>query len=245
MVTTVPEPERPMKQPVPAEHGMSRRAFVSNSGMALAGAAVLGPEALRTRPATPATAHNASTRALSVGFVEGVTDLRAAAGKVAVPAARLRRGDVGPAGAVIRVHLHGITPDGVTPASGIERLALDALLQPSDTQRDPLLFHAWSMTGGATPHGSSPATFVAPVAQEPSLGLALDVTRAGASERAVALFTAGRGSRVAKLREGLYLLAVQPRVWDRPRTVPAATDPAWTRLASIVVSVQRETPDLA
>ncbi len=79
----------------------------------------------------------------------------------------------------------------------------------------------------------------APVGRDPTFGLALDRDRPSdaGTDRAMVIFTGWRGEGAVRLREGLYLLAVEPGVWDRPRALPALDDTAWADLESVVVSV--------
>lgn len=225
-----------------AAPALSRRALLAGGGTVLAAAWLFGPAGLRQRPDALVAALSAASRTISVGFVEGVTGLAGAAGRRVLPAARLTSSDETLVGGAMRVRLPGLTP--ASPPTR-RSLAVDALLRPSGTRTEPLPFHAWSVTAAPSPRVSSPVTFTAPVARVPTLGFALEIDRppgdgtAARTDRALAIFTGGGGDGALKLREGLYLLAVEPGVWDHPRALPPMDDAAWTGLESVVVSVRR------
>lgn len=216
--------------------GLSRREFLAAGGMTVSAVWLFGPAALRSRPDALARVLGSNVRRLSVGYVEGAAQLADAAGRQAVPATRAASSPTGLARGGVRVGVSGLTPAVRPTARG---LAVEVLLPAPGRRPEPLSFHAWSAAGVPSPRMSSPTAFTAPVARYPTFGIALDRDRPtdADTDRAVAIFTGGRGDRAVRVREGLYLLAVEPGVWDRPRTLPALDDSAWADLESMVVSI--------
>lgn len=225
-----------MKEMSSTGPGLSRREFLATGGMTVSAVWLFGPAALRPRPDALARIFGSNARRLSVGFLEGAAQLADAAGRQAVPATRAASSSTGLARGGVRVRVSGLTPAVRPTARG---LAVEVLLQAPDRRPEPLSFHAWSTAGVPSPRMSSPTAFTAPVGRYPTFGVALDRDRPtdAGTDRAVVIFTGGRGDGAVRLREGLYLLAVEPGVWDRPRALPALDDSAWADLESMVVSV--------
>ncbi len=219
---------------------LSRRRLLT-AGAAVAAAAALGvrlggPDVVGTRREGPLArlAGDLGTR-LSVGFLDlpdATTPL--AAGMQVVPARTIASGGLVDTTISVRV-------DGATAglADDLGDLTLDALFESPDPDDDlPLTFYAWTRRAGGSAT-SSPAPFTVGVEQRPSLGFTLAVAeRAGAQPRAArAVFATVRDGRAPVLRQGRYLLGLDPAAWDRPRMLPADDDPAWEGLASLIVAV--------
>jgi hypothetical protein len=226
--------------------GVDRRQFLAAAGAMGATGWLLGPNALADQHdgGVMGDLARSAGRTLSVGYVLGS---RAAGGAFAglkagarvVPAARLRAGDRA---------LHGPATIGVlgvtagldhAVAGGLSHLYLDALVPaPRPLDQDTTLpFFAWSLTPGSPARQSPPVSFATTISSTPRLAFSIDAPGAVAGP-GQAVFTTGRNSGMAKLREGLYLLAVGDGVWDRERTLPdPANEADWAGLLSMLVRV--------
>lgn len=222
-----------------APTGLSRRAFLTGTGAVLGSALLLGPNGL-PRPGALARLAAADGPRLSLGYVEGsagllVSEARAlliASGTRVTPAASLRSGAKELVGRLAAVRV-----DSLTPGAAVEQAAqLDALVSPPrGAGSSPLPFYAWTMNAGGA--GGGAASFVTPVENEPSLGLAFRVGGRGTWQESTAVFTGGRERGLPKLRPGTYLLGFDRQAWARPRLLPPVGDGAWAPLTSLVVTV--------
>lgn len=223
---------------------LSRRAFLAGGAAVVAATWLLGPGAWRARPNPLLQLLADGARTASVGFADAASELADAVGARIVPAGRLTVGDTSLVGEAVHVRVPGLTP---ATGGGVRRLSLDVLVPSPDRRAtEPLPFHAWSTDGDPAHRMSSPVGFTAAVGDQPSLGFAVDLAAASSAqaherqvERSLAIFTSGREPGLPKLREGLYLIGVDAGVWDEPRRLPAADDPAWADLRSLIVSVRR------
>lgn len=229
---------------------IGRRGFLTGTAAIAASAWLLGPAALG--PGRNGLERLASGRgAISVGFVEGAGSLAEATGRRALPAASIAPDTAAFAGQLARLEVQGLASRPV--AAGDESLRsvlFDALLLPPGTSQEPVTFHAWSLSRGPRLSHSGRVSFSWSAGPDPLIGFRLAVARgepaAGgasppAASPAVALLDGRTGGRFPKLRRGLYLLALEPGVWDVPTTVPTAGDAAWRRQQSVVVAVRRDT----
>lgn len=192
----------------------------------------------------------AASRALSVGYVVGSDALEDAAGALVagarvIPAGRMRAGtgedDVrGPA----QVGVLGATA-GLQAAvdAGMKSVHLDALVPAPKPLfgkidgPDVLPFFAWSLAAVPAMRVSPAMSFAVQFERSPRLGFAIDAPGSGLDKGAAA-FTARSNPGMARLRNGLYLLAVGEGVWDSTRALPDPTDEAaWNGLLSLLVTV--------
>lgn len=174
---------------------------------------------------------------LSVGFLDDVpvaSPLGSATGRPVVPAATV---GPGPLGATATTSVLGPATEGAALVGPGTSLSLDVLF-PVAGLPDPARFHAWSADGSAVSETSSPVTFATPVG-EMSVAFQLVLTDPDGSRTATSVMTDRDSQDLPGLRRGTYLLGLQPDVWDTPTTLPAADDPAWRDLASIVVTVDQ------
>ncbi|HZQ27508.1 MAG TPA: hypothetical protein VFA94_07400 [Acidimicrobiales bacterium] len=237
----------------PTFPAVSRRQFIAGGSLLVAATYVLGPNQVLSRPNPFAALLAKAGPRISSGYILGSAGLRPAelrsligsGGAQVVPAASLRSGDHRLAGKLARVGIHG-------PAAGpraeldpsVTGVQLDVLFPSPDPKAEPgtlLPFYAWTQLTGHNPTRSSTSAIGVNVAQGAALAFALRVRKDGvvteAPQDAVAVFTSGRESALPKLREGAYLLGLEPTAWERPTTLPPGGGAAPT--GSLLVSVGR------
>ena len=240
----------------------TRRTFIQAGSALLAGAVLFRGE-IPTAPSGLATMASADGPHLGVGYVEGsagVTSLVAlgsllSAGRArAGPAASLGGGDLRGTAAAVTVHGFGpgvrsALPGGVAGASGgacadscrFDRVFVDAHVPSPDPSAgsDTVPFYAWTYRR-APSMSAQPSRFVVGAGSDLRVGFRVEATPAtGAARSATTVFTSagrGRGS-LPGLQRGVYLLGLDEGAWASATTLPAADDPAWSGLASVVVSV--------
>jgi hypothetical protein len=228
-----------------AARPFSRRQFLAASGGLAASYYALGPNRAHDDDGPLGELARAGGRALSVGYVSGSHALAGGAsaalraGARVLPAMHLRSGDPS---------LHGTARIGVlgmsagvdqAVAAGLSAVHVDALVPgPRPLKQGTVLpFYAWSLQASPLLRTSPPVAFTAEMERTPRLGFSIDAQGA-AGGGGTAVFTTGRQSGMAKLRQGLYLLALGEGVWDRERLLPdPADDAAWAGLASLLVTV--------
>ena len=189
-----------------------------------------------------------TVRRLSVGYIErsdrwpDLSVLPWQAGGVlglarSIPARSPLAGDRSFVGRDAVVTVHGLYPSLRRVADRtITRVALDADLRANDPAR-PLLFYASTIRAGPRASTSQRSVFSVRVGSAASLGFALDVKRGTTRTRSRVVFGVGTGTSIAKLRRGAYLLALDPTVWDSRRSLPAVGTTAWSRIPSLIVTV--------
>lgn len=235
-----------------AARPFGRRQFIAAGGGLAATGLLLGPNGFAQdgEEGPLGDVVRSAGRALSVGYVVGSDVVENAAealvaGARVVPALRMRSasGDESLKGAA-RIGIVGASA-GIQHAvdAGLKTLHLDALVPAPKALLgkvagpDVLPFYAWAMLAGPTVHASPASMFGVEFARSPRLGFKIDGTGTGLAPGSTA-FTTGSHSGMAKLRQGLYLLAVGEGVWDRERTVPHPADEAgWAGLLSMLVTV--------
>jgi hypothetical protein len=229
-----------------AARPFSRRQFLAVSGGMAASYYALGPNRAHQDDGALGELVRAGGRALSVGYVSGSHAVGATgaaalrAGARVLPALHLRSGDASLHGAA-RIGVAGMTAGlGQAVAAGLSGVHVNALVpNPRLLEGGVLPFYAWSLQATPLLRTSPPVAFTAELERMPRLAFSLDVQgdHAGAGT-GTAVFTTGRQSGMAKLRQGLYLLALGEGVWDRERVLPdPADDAAWAGLASLLVTV--------
>lgn len=221
---------------------LDRRTILAGAAV-LAGAATLPPLLRSGRPDRLAAFAAGAARRASVAFAGGLGDasavpeLDALSGARALPAAGLRRGDAALAGRTIRLAFSGLTPGAEARVGDAD---LDTLLPPAaDGDDQPLRHMTWTVRGETVPRTANRTALVAAVATPSPFGVEVSspALRADGAAAATTVFTLGRGTDLAKLWPGLYLIGLAPGIWDRPRTLPAVDDPRWQELPSVVLRV--------
>lgn len=176
-----------------------------------------------------------------------------------VPAASLP-GDPLLAVVPVRMSVLGLYPE----IDDVPDSTFDLLLTVHFATGDPFLpevpYHAWGWRDDPAPTSGAPLSFVLPVDRDAGLRLALDVREvrrdrslrvvgAGGASRASgavhsrqgwrqeAILTVGLESELPKLQRGVYLLGLEPSLWDRagelvPGALPSELPP------SLVVAVE-------
>ncbi|MEE8602112.1 hypothetical protein [Euzebya tangerina] len=220
---TAPTPSPPAAD-APRVDRASRRSFLLASATIATGVAVAGRAALdhRTNRSLAAMAREPG-RKLSVGFLASATDPHAIdwddrprivpARQAPSVALRSARGSV-----------DGVTP-GVIPDHNLD------VLMAGPGGAAPNQFQAWSVTDGVAAH---PVDFAVPTG-DLALGLVVG-TPDGRTTHTV--LTTSATSALPTLAAGTYLIGLADDVWEAPLTAPSADDPAWTELASVLVSIR-------
>jgi hypothetical protein len=198
------------------------------------------------------TARAAQLGDLSIGYLEGsdeyagpppwATDAGAPEGAWrVVPAASLLVGEQRWAMETIVMRIHGLYPL-VAPRqlAGIERVELDVEFPSFDPERQaPFPFRAWSLRRGPQEMRSASLKFVVPLREDGALPLSQRVTsEEGTETRLRAELTVDFWAGQPKLQRGFYLFGLSPGVWDAPRQLPRAGEPADLSLASLAVSFE-------
>ena len=217
---------------IPLSPGLTRRHVLGAGAIVAAAAAVGGLRLLADDVPTLAAVARADGPRLSVGYVDrdpagGVVPLDGRPS--VVPAATVRPGGLG---ASARAGVGALTPAALDGLPW-EAVHLDALF-PAPGSDEPRRFQAWSWRADPASVGA-PVEFTAPVGTM-SLGFGLTIVGAD-GEEATSVLTAGLEDGLPRLRPGTYLLGLEPSVWDEPDRLPAPQDPAWQRLASLVVTI--------
>jgi hypothetical protein len=235
---------------------MDRRRFLVSGGLLALSPFVFGSDLRRLALADPPGPLHRLAQGdgphLSIGYLAlpelpaGVSDL--AAGHRVIPAGRLGAGDPSLAGGRVNVRVLGATP-GLNAQPAGRDVDLDAQPAGRDVDLDALFpvgdslvpFYAWTHRSQPRPSTSSPTAFAVTVGDDAALALRLTVTGGGrpAPDVSHAVLTAGRDRGLTALRRGVYLLGLEPAVWDAATALPHPDDPAWSRQASLVVSVDR------
>jgi hypothetical protein len=153
------------------------------------------------------------TEPLSIGF--WTADTNAATSLEIVGAQQLASGDARFLSDGARVSVFGLHPFN-TPAAfaHMDAIDIDIAYAPYHDQA----FRAWSFTNGTAPRMTSLTAVSIPVDAREGMTLNVAYRLAGASEttHAALRFTTGSESNVAKLREGIYLVALP----DAARALP-------------------------
>jgi hypothetical protein len=238
---------------LPALPTVSRRQFIAGGSLLVASAYVLGPNKAFRRPDPFARLLAKAGPRISAGYIVGSAGLAAAELRQligsglahVVPATSLRSGDHRLAGRAARVGIHGLAAGPraeLDPA--IRGVQLDVLFPSPDPKAEPgtlLPFYAWTQVAGSNPSGSSTSNIGVNVAQGSALAFALRVRKDGVltepAPDAIAVFTSGREAALPKLREGAYLLGLEPTAWDRATALPPGGGAA--PAGSLLVSVGR------
>jgi hypothetical protein len=178
-------------------------------------------------------------RPVSIGYVEGSGTFagpESLAGARIVPAAAARSGDGSLTGRVVKAMIHGLFPSRAALAPSARTVAVNGLF--ASRQPDaPYPFFAWTLQAHDVGTMSHRSNFRVGLDRNPRFGLTVETQATDGRAIAATVFGTGTGANMAKLRTGTYLLGVGHNSWDRPRTLPALGDPAWERLASIVLTV--------
>lgn len=114
-----------------------------------------------------------------------------------------------------RVSVYGLYPFDTPEAfAHLESIAIDVSYAPYHD----LSFRAWSFTNGITPRTTAPVGVSIPVDATEGMTLNVSYRVSGATEATTAAlhFTTGSAANVAKLREGVYLVALP----DASQTLP-------------------------
>lgn len=178
---------------------------------------------------------------IGVGYLEGSDGaasfdevLAGGSGRV-VPARSLRSGGISNHAATVIVH--GFTPGIATDASSrYSDVLVDAHIpSPDRFGADPTIpFYAWTFRRSPAPMASGRSRFLIAASRGLRAGFSVVANRGPA---ATTVFTSGSEAHLPKLQRGIYLLGIEPDAWTSARSIPALDDPAWSDLASMVVSV--------
>ena len=222
----------------PTIYGVSRRNFLIGASavaatpfLARLGAALLDQgeridfDALGLRP-------------VSIGYVEGGGSFspESLAGARVVPAAAARTGDGALTGRVVQATIHGLYPSRAGLAPSARTVKVNGLFASRQPEA-PYPFFAWTLQAYEAETMTHRSTFRVGLDRNPRFGLTVEVQSTDGLATAATVFGTGTGANMAKLRAGTYLLGVGHDSWDRARTLPAAGDTAWDRLASIDLTV--------
>jgi hypothetical protein len=233
----------------PTIYGVSRRKFLIGASAAAA-TPFIGRLAIALLDQGDRIDFDAlGLRPVSIGYVEGsgtraedgsggYSGPESFTGARIVPAAAARTGDGSLTGRVVRATIHGLYPSRWALAPTARMVAVNGLF--ASRQPDaPYPFFAWTLQAHDVETMSHRSNFRVGLDRNPRFGLTVEVQATDGLATAATVFGTGTGAKMAKLRAGTYLLGVGHDSWDRPRTLPAAGDTAWERLASIVLTVDR------
>jgi hypothetical protein len=163
-----------------------------------------------------------------------------------LPAAGLDLGDQRLAGGDVKLTVHGLYPANPADCRGVEALDLDVLFPPPDPALPvPARFMAWSFRRHPL-NTSPPVSFRVPLGLDGRLDLTLRSVVEGAAVGARLIetklqtsFTVDWQADRPKLRRGVYVLGVRPRIWDAEVKLPGAGQRGKAaELCSVVVSVE-------
>ncbi len=223
----------------------SRRRFILGGSALLGGALLFRGEFAAGHSGLAAMASSGGPR-LGVGYVEGsagapsLAALLAAGGGRVVPARSLGEGDLRDVAAAITVH--GFGP-GVTCDGGcrFERVLVDAHMASPDpaSAHATVPYYAWTYRR-APAMLAQPSRFVVGAASGHRVGFSVDAasTPSAAAPASTVFTSAGRAAEsLPTLQRGIYLLGLDQGAWESRTSLPDGDDPAWSGLASIVVSV--------
>lgn len=236
--------------------GLSRRLFIAASSVVAAAPAwtwiTRTPTGLQppswTGPTTtaPTTVPNRPDLRAPLGYVAGsdsLADLSAIPYGAATvrPATALASGDPWFTTGLARISVLGLTPGVAALHQEVKGAALDAHFPASGSLLNlgkTFPFYAWNLQ--MTPYSaSSPTSFVAPAART-GFALHLMVNRVTTGKATTRVsFTAGTAAGTPRLRRGIYLLGLLPSAWADNQALPPVGAPAWSRLGSLVITVDR------
>jgi hypothetical protein len=193
-----------------------------------------------------ATAMTTSRVPLSIGYVQGSaawpklgarpwTHSGHLGGSTVVPATSLPSGDLGLVGHRLTVTVHGLYPHHLVDHS-IRTIALDADFDAGNPDSVRKYF-AWTARYDGVRAVSGRAVFELEASAQHHFGFELGTATKNAARVAVAQLVVGAAARVPKLREGCYLLALEPGTWDTPRRAPAVGSAQWRTRPSLVVTI--------
>jgi hypothetical protein len=207
---------------------------------------------------------DALVRPLSTGYIEEsevFRDLRrlprkvrrplsaseaAEASPVVVPAVSLFQGDTSLPGRPLRIRIDGLYPPQAAEPKLWKKLPLAMDLEvlfpsPDPAFPQPLRFFAWSFRRRPGWNPSPPITFRFPLDWQALPQLVLRVRTANGEQRVLRTkFTLDAEPGRPRLRRGVYLLAAEPGVWDRPMNLADIAKWAPAELASVLVSMDPE-----
>jgi hypothetical protein len=184
---------------------------------------------------------------LSIGYLDGSAGRGAGreafsgaielAGARIVPAAAARTGDAALTGRLVRATIHGLYPSRSALSSTTRTVAVNGLFASRQPQT-PYPFFAWTLQAHDAETMSHRSTFRVSLDRNPRFGITVELQTTTGPATAAAVFGTGSGTNMAKLRAGTYLLGVGHNTWDHATTLPAASDKAWERLPSVVLTVE-------
>lgn len=187
------------------------------------------------------------------------------AGKEVVPASQLLIGDQALANESVALTVFGLFPEIPLPESGVAGASLAVFFpNPVPGAEDPLPFLAWRYSRrdprAEAAGASHEIRFTAPLGLHGELRLVLEVAetselhrrglRSGSRRPVIAVvpraadFTVDWFIGHPKLQRGLYLLALEDRVWDSRRSLPASSN-LRAQLCSLVMAVEPLPADAA
>ncbi len=113
----------------------------------------------------------------------------------------------------------------------------------TDLTYEPDADYCNSQSGTTPDMASGRSRFVVGAARWLRVGFSLDATPTSTAPprpAATTVFTSGRinPSGLPQLRQGIYLLGLNDGAWLNPVSLPSVDDPTWSKMASIVVSVE-------
>lgn len=228
----------PTDSTIDASTGASRRSVILAGTALVAGAALFRGDLGAGNGGLAALASSSGPR-VGVGYVEGsagVTSLSALIGRGGarvLPAHTLQPGGLSNTAATVLVH--GFSPGTAADAGcSYERVLVDAhIASPDRHSPDATIpFYAWTFRRSPVVSASGRSRFVISASRGLRVGFSVDSGRT-----ATTVFTSGSERNLPKLQTGIYLLGLDEGAWSTPRSLPALADPAWTELASMVVSV--------
>lgn len=228
-----------------APAGSSRRQFLLAGSAAVAGAMLLGGDLLSTPSGLELMAGDTGPR-IPVAYVEGSAGagslpVALAGSRRALPAAGMRPAQAN-ATAASRVSVLGFAAAAhAQRESGFAKVLLDAHV-PSPARRDETLpVYAFTYRRDPAVSVSMPAKMLVASGRSLRIGFRMEAAQgvAGAeSSAATTVFTSSARRGLPTLQAGVYLLGLRAGMWSSATTLPAADDPAWAELPSLVLLVE-------
>ena len=221
--------------------GTSRRTFLAAGTAVVAGSLLFNGELGSGNGGLAAMVAAGGPR-IGVGYLEGsagasTLDAALAVGSTRiVPASSLRPAGLSNQAASLVVH--GFTPGTSPDAScAYSNTFLDAHVASPDRHSEDatIPFYAWTFRRSPAPMASGRSRFVIGASRGLRVGFSLV---ASDSATATTVFTSGSERALPKLQPGIYLLGLDADAWSAGCAAPALDDPAWSGLASMVVSAE-------
>ena len=222
--------------------GANRRQFLLAGSAAVAGALLLRGDLIGSPSGLQLLADSDGPR-IPVAYVEGsagATSLVAAlAGPSrAVPAAGMRATGSS-AGGPARVSVKGFaSARHAQRDASYSKVLLDAHLPSPADHAQTIPFFAFTFRRDPAVSQSAASNLHVASGRALRVGFRLDAPAGAAEAAATTVFTSRPQRGLPTLQPGVYLLGLQQGMWAGATSLPAADDPAWASLPSLVLVVE-------